>query len=143
MTPAVAVLGAGDPSDLLAGLPPADTAPLRRVGGLLAAAREAIARGAGVPDVLWSVWAGSGLQERWVTASERGGVGGAQADRDLDAVVALVERAARFVEDLPGGTVAGFVARTNAAMNRPSISARWSSTAMPASLRKTRASSLL
>ena len=107
----LAVLGAGDEAELLAGLPPGDTGPLRRIGGLLAAAREAIARGAAVPDVLWSLWAGSGLQERWVATSERGGVGGAQADRDLDAVVALVERAARFVADLPGGTVAGFVAQ--------------------------------
>ena len=48
----------------------------------------------------------------WPPASAAG-VTGAQADRDLDAVVALVERAARYVEDLPGGTVAGFVAQAD------------------------------
>ncbi|MEJ2866046.1 ATP-dependent DNA helicase [Actinomycetospora sp. OC33-EN07] len=97
----------------LALLSPSEAAPLERVGGLLAAAAGAIQQGASVPDVLWAVWDRSGLQRRWVAASERGGVTGAQADRDLDAVVALVERAARFVEDLPGGTVAGFVAQAD------------------------------
>jgi superfamily I DNA/RNA helicase/RecB family exonuclease len=97
----------------LALLSPSEAEPLARVGGLLAAAAHAIRAGASVPDVLWAVWERSGLQRRWVAASERGGVTGAQADRDLDAVVALVERAARFVEDLPGGTVAGFVAQAD------------------------------
>jgi superfamily I DNA/RNA helicase/RecB family exonuclease len=97
----------------LALLSPSEAAPLARVGELLAAAAHAIRAGASVPDVLWSVWERSGLQRRWVAASERGGVTGAQADRDLDAVVALVERAARYVEDLPGGTVAGFVAQAD------------------------------
>ena len=104
------VAGEAEP---LAGLPPHDAEPLRRVGDLLADAAAAIAGGAGVPDVLWAVWSGSGLQEEWVRAGERGGVRGVQADRDLDAVVALVERAGRYVEDLPGGTVAGFVAQTD------------------------------
>ncbi|MFC5142268.1 ATP-dependent helicase [Actinomycetospora rhizophila] len=97
----------------LALLSPSEAAPLGRVGELLTAAATAIDDEASVPDVLWAVWDRSGLQKRWVAASERGGVTGAQADRDLDAVVALVERAARFVEDLPGGTVAGFVAQAD------------------------------
>ncbi|MHC1559778.1 ATP-dependent helicase [Actinomycetospora sp. C-140] len=97
----------------LALLSTSEAAPLARVGELLAAAAHAIRAGASVPDVLWAVWDRSGLQRRWVAASERGGVTGAQADRDLDAVVALVERAARYVEDLPGGTVAGFVAQAD------------------------------
>ncbi|WP_345417430.1 ATP-dependent DNA helicase [Actinomycetospora chlora] len=97
----------------LALLSPSEAAPLARVGELLAAGAHAIRAGASVPDVLWAVWERSGLQRRWVAASERGGVTGAQADRDLDAVVALVERAARYVEDLPGGTVAGFVAQAD------------------------------
>lgn len=97
----------------LALLSPSEAEPLGRIGELLGAAAAAIEQGASVPDVLWAVWDRSGLQRRWVGASERGGVTGAQADRDLDAVVALVERAARFVEDLPGGTVAGFVAQAD------------------------------
>ena len=97
----------------LALLSTSEAAPLARIGELLAAAAAAIEKAASVPDVLWAVWERSGLQRRWVAASERGGVTGAQADRDLDAVVALVERAARYVEDLPGGTVAGFVAQAD------------------------------
>ena len=97
----------------LALLSTSEAAPLARIGELLAAAAAAIETAASVPDVLWAVWERSGLQRRWVAASERGGVTGAQADRDLDAVVALVERAARYVEDLPGGTVAGFVAQAD------------------------------
>jgi superfamily I DNA/RNA helicase/RecB family exonuclease len=103
---------AGRP-DPLALLPEADTGPLRRVARLLGTAVEAIRAGESVPDVVWAVWSASGLQARWVAASERGGVTGAQADRDLDAVVALVERAGRYIEDLPGGTVAGFVAQVD------------------------------
>ncbi|MCD2194408.1 ATP-dependent helicase [Actinomycetospora endophytica] len=103
---------AGRP-DPLAVLPDADAGPLRRVAHLLGSAVEAIRAGESVPDVVWAVWSESGLQSRWVSASERGGITGAQADRDLDAVVALVERAGRFVEDLPGGTVAGFVAQVD------------------------------
>ncbi len=103
---------AGRP-DPLTLLPDADVAPLRRVARLLGTAVEAIRAGESVPDVVWAVWSASGLQSRWVGSSERGGVTGAQADRDLDAVVALVERAGRFVEDLPGGTVAGFVAQVD------------------------------
>ena len=103
---------AGRP-DPLALIPDPDAAPLRRVARLLGAAVEAIRAGESVPDVVWAVWSASGLQSRWVAASDRGGVTGAQADRDLDAVVALVERAGRFVEDLPGGTVAGFVAQVD------------------------------
>ncbi|MFC5062015.1 ATP-dependent helicase [Actinomycetospora atypica] len=99
---------AGRP-DRLTLLPDTDTAPLRRIARLLATAVGAIRAGESVPDVVWAVWSASRLQQRWVATSERGGVLGAQADRDLDAVVALVERAGRFVEDLPGGTVAGFV----------------------------------
>jgi superfamily I DNA/RNA helicase/RecB family exonuclease len=103
---------AGRP-DRLTLIPEPDAAPLRRIGSLLGAAVEAIRAGESVPDVVWAVWSASGLQARWVATSERGGVPGAQADRDLDAVVALVERAGRFVEDLPGGTVAGFVAQVD------------------------------
>jgi superfamily I DNA/RNA helicase/RecB family exonuclease len=103
---------AGRP-DRLTLIPDADAAPLRRVAGLLGAAVEAIRAGESVADVVWAVWSASGLQSRWVATSERGGVTGAQADRDLDAVVALVERAGRFVEDLPGGTVAGFVSQVD------------------------------
>jgi RecB family exonuclease len=78
-------------------------APAVRVAGLIAAAREAAAAPEStVETVLWEVWRRTGLAERWQQASADGGARGAAADRDLDAVVAFFESAARFVDRLPG-----------------------------------------
>ncbi|HEX4832336.1 MAG TPA: ATP-dependent DNA helicase [Trebonia sp.] len=74
-------------------------APARRVAVLLARARRAIAAGGTAEDVLWSVWDASGLAERWERAAERD----PSADRDLDAVLALFDRAARFADEMPPG----------------------------------------
>jgi RecB family exonuclease len=52
--------------------------------------------------VLWSLWCATTLPQRWSAESARGGSRGATADRDLDAVVALFETAARFVDRMPG-----------------------------------------
>jgi superfamily I DNA/RNA helicase/RecB family exonuclease len=100
-----AVLGRPDP---LAGLPAGDTAPLRRVGALLALAGDAVRDGEGPEETLWRVWQRSGLAQRWGDASARGGPAGAAADRDLDAVLALFDAAARHADRLPGAGVAGF-----------------------------------
>ena len=87
-------------------------APARAVAGLLATARETAARpGATVEDVLWAVWRATGLAERWGAASlnlkdERRA---AAADRDLDAVMALFDAAARFVDRLPGARTEVFL----------------------------------
>jgi superfamily I DNA/RNA helicase/RecB family exonuclease len=82
---------------------PGASRPAARVGRLLQAATEEHSRdGATVEDVLWSVWSASGLSSRWERASLEGGAAGAAADRDLDAVVALFETAARFCDRLPG-----------------------------------------
>ncbi|WP_308164816.1 ATP-dependent helicase [Nonomuraea sediminis] len=75
--------------------------PAERVGKLLAAAREALDGQGTAEDVLWAVWHASGLAERWTELSLSGGARGAQADRDLDAVVALFDHAARFVDRMP------------------------------------------
>ncbi|MDP9395323.1 MAG: ATP-dependent helicase [Actinomycetota bacterium] len=78
-------------------------APARRVAELVALAREAASRpGATVETVLWALWQASDLATRWQSASAAGGARGAAADRDLDAVLALFEAAARFVDRLPG-----------------------------------------
>lgn len=82
--------------------------PLRRLAELIGLAREAVAAGKGVEDVLWLLWRRSGLERRWSAQASRGGSAGAQADRDLDAVVALFDAAARYVDRLPGASVAGF-----------------------------------
>ncbi|MCX6462417.1 MAG: ATP-dependent DNA helicase [Pseudonocardiales bacterium] len=100
-----AALGRPDP---LAVLPPNETAPLRRVGALLALAGDAVRDGESAEEVLWRVWQRSGLAQRWGEASARGGPAGAAADRDLDAVLALFDAAARHADRLPGAGVAGF-----------------------------------
>jgi RecB family exonuclease len=85
-------------------------APARTVASLIAAARQTAARdGATVEDVLWEVWQSSGLAERWAAVSAQGGHRGAAADRDLDAVVALFDTAARFVDRLPGARTEAFL----------------------------------
>ena len=76
-------------------------APARRVGWLLATARATARAGGTAEDVLWAVWQASGLGEQWQRQSNAGGPAGAAADRDLDAMVALFDAAANFVDRLP------------------------------------------
>jgi ATP-dependent exoDNAse (exonuclease V) beta subunit len=80
-------------------------APARRVGALLGLAARQVAAGASAEDVLWAVWSESGLAARW---AEQSGQDGA-ADRDLDAVLALFDAAARFCDALPPGSPALFL----------------------------------
>ena len=83
----------------------------RRVGGLLDLARrtaqggtdQGVAPGSAY-EVLWAVWQQSGLGPEWQAASAAGGSRGETADRDLDAVVALFDAAARFAARLPPGS---------------------------------------
>jgi superfamily I DNA/RNA helicase/RecB family exonuclease len=75
-------------------------APARRVAALLEAARERLAAGGSAEDVLWAIWAASGLADRWEQQAEHD----PSADRDLDAVLALFESAGRFAGDLPPGS---------------------------------------
>lgn len=75
--------------------------PAERVARLLAAAREAVHQDGTAEDLLWTIWDASGLARRWSEQSLSGGPRGAQADRDLDAVVALFDHAARFVDRMP------------------------------------------
>ena len=78
-------------------------APAKAVAELLRTAREvAEAPGATAEDVLWAVWRDSRLAQRWGTGTEA-------ADRDLDAVVALFDTAARFTDRLPGAGVPVFL----------------------------------
>ncbi|MDQ4103160.1 MAG: PD-(D/E)XK nuclease family protein, partial [Actinomycetota bacterium] len=86
----------------LDGLEDRAAAPARRLSGLLAIAAGAARRGDSAEEVLWQVWQSSGLAQRWAATAARGGPAGAQADRDLDAVVALFDAAARFADRLPG-----------------------------------------
>ncbi|WP_407646861.1 ATP-dependent helicase [Allosaccharopolyspora coralli] len=94
--------------DRLTALEASAATPALRVSSLLRTVRESIEAGGSVEETLWQAWVSSGLQERWVSLAERGGVQGRQADRDLDAVMALFDAAARFGDRLPGADVGGF-----------------------------------
>jgi superfamily I DNA/RNA helicase/RecB family exonuclease len=99
---------------LLDALPDHVSRPARRVAAVLAAGRIALAQDGTAEDVLWAMWQRSGLAVRWARASAAGGPSGAVADRDLDAVVALFDAAAGFVDRLPSADVRAFVAHLSA-----------------------------
>src|SRR5581483_12000037 len=80
-----------------------------KVAGVLAAGRDAVAQKRSPEDVLWSIWDATGLARRWSRQSAAGGTSGAAADRDLDAVVALFDAAARFTDRLPHSSAREFV----------------------------------
>jgi superfamily I DNA/RNA helicase/RecB family exonuclease len=91
-----------DREDDLDGLDDRTAAPARKLAGLLRTAADAARSGKTAEEVLWQVWQSSGLARRWAAIAARGGPVGAQADRDLDAVVALFDAAARYADRLPG-----------------------------------------
>ncbi|RFS84922.1 ATP-dependent helicase [Actinomadura spongiicola] len=76
-------------------------APAERVARLIEVARRSVHDGGSAEDVLWAVWEESGQADVLLEQSAKGGTRGAAADRDLDAVVALFDHAARFVDRLP------------------------------------------
>ncbi|MEV8474532.1 ATP-dependent DNA helicase [Streptomyces sp. NPDC051173] len=82
-----------------------DTAYARgaqRLGALLRTARELLAAGGTAEQALWELWNGTSWPQRLERAARRGGAAGRNADRDLDAVCALFETAAR-AEERTGG----------------------------------------
>nr|WP_269330101.1 ATP-dependent DNA helicase [Kineosporia babensis] len=94
----------------LAALEPRISAPARRVATVLAAGREAAARPEASPEtVLWEIWDKTGLALAWRRTALSGGVAGTRADRDLDAVMALFEAAARFTDRFPGADAQAFL----------------------------------
>jgi len=80
-------------------------APAWRVASLLTTAGQALDAGKSVEDVLWAVWRESGLAAQWEERAEHDSA----ADRDLDAVLALFEAAARFTDALPPGSTRLFL----------------------------------
>ncbi|NUU21222.1 MAG: ATP-dependent helicase, partial [Streptomycetaceae bacterium] len=69
-----------------------------RLGRLLQKAREILDAGGTTEAALWELWHGTPWPARLERAVLRGGPAGRNADRDLDAVVALFEVAARAEE---------------------------------------------
>jgi superfamily I DNA/RNA helicase/RecB family exonuclease len=64
-----------------------------------------------IEDLLWHLWSGSGLDKSWQVLSDGVGEVALQANRDLDAVVALFAAANRFAERNPDGDPREFVAQ--------------------------------
>jgi superfamily I DNA/RNA helicase/RecB family exonuclease len=94
----------------LATLDPAVAGRARRVADLIRVARGAVtAPGASAETVLWALWQATGVAEVWQHRALSGGESGARADRDLDAVLALFEAAARFTDRLPQAGPAEFL----------------------------------
>ncbi|WP_405592923.1 ATP-dependent helicase [Streptomyces sp. NBC_01190] len=73
-----------------------------RLGRLLREAARSLRTGGTAEEALWGLWAGSPWSGRLERAALRGGPAGRNADRDLDAVCALFETAAR-AEERTGG----------------------------------------
>jgi superfamily I DNA/RNA helicase/RecB family exonuclease len=81
---------------------PAYARGAQRLGALLRKARELLEGGGTAEEALWELWAGTPWPQRLERAALRGGAAGRNADRDLDAVCALFETAAR-AEERTGG----------------------------------------
>ncbi|MFD4111792.1 hypothetical protein ACFWWU_37425, partial [Streptomyces sp. NPDC058650] len=89
-----------------------DAAPARRaarLAKLLSTARGVAMRGGTIEEVLWSIWEGSGLATEWASQAAGTGVLAEEANRALDAAVALFAAAQRFVEREPDAPPVRFV----------------------------------
>ena len=113
---------------------PGATDPVvRRLARLLARAAEMIAAGEPSEQVLWVLWDGTDWPRRLEKAWESGGSERVAADRDLDALVALFQHAARSEERIRRRSVAGFLADLRA--QRLPADRLADSTARPAAVR--------
>jgi superfamily I DNA/RNA helicase/RecB family exonuclease len=83
--------------------------PVRRLSSLLTEAWRLVATQATPEDVLWALWDGSGWARRLAGAATDSGAAGRAADRDLDAVVALFEAAARLEDRRPRAGVSALL----------------------------------
>ena len=90
-------------------LPGALGGAVKRVRSVLTAAARANREHNDPRYTLWQAWERSGLQRRWLTAAERGGVDGALADRNLAAVTALFDIADDYVARTTGASVRGLL----------------------------------
>ncbi|WP_226345127.1 PD-(D/E)XK nuclease family protein [Agilicoccus flavus] len=96
---------------------PADLGAGDRPGGADLGGHDDAGGPAGVPDteeVLWALWEACGVAEPWRAAALSGGGRGAQADRDLDAVLALFDAAQAYARHSGGRGPEGFLEHVNA-----------------------------
>jgi superfamily I DNA/RNA helicase/RecB family exonuclease len=106
----------------------AQSRPLQRVRAVLDAAARCHREGQDPRYTLWAAWHRSGLQRRWLAASERGGPAGARATRDLEAVTALFDITDQYVSRTPGASLRGLIEHV-AALQLTSVHAEPVSTA--------------
>lgn len=85
-----------------------------RLGVLLRKARDLLTRGGTAEAALWELWDGTPWPARLQRAAARGGPAGRNADRDLDAVCALFEAAARAEERTGGRGALNFLEELDA-----------------------------
>lgn len=86
--------------------------PLDRIRAMAQAARSALEDhdSARQPEqALWQVWAAAGLAERWQRQAEGNDLPARQANRNLDAAIALFQTAERFVGQNLGATIEDFI----------------------------------
>ncbi|MFJ8229341.1 ATP-dependent helicase [Streptomyces sp. NPDC094448] len=88
---------------------PAYARRAQELGALLARARSVLDGGGTAEDALWELWNGTYWPQRLENAVLRGGAAGRNADRDLDAVCALFDTAARAEERTGGRGALNFI----------------------------------
>ncbi|WP_405998654.1 ATP-dependent helicase [Streptomyces sp. NBC_00829] len=88
---------------------PAYARGAQRLGALLRKARELLDGGGTAEEALWELWEGTPWPQRLERAALRGGAAGRNADRDLDAVCALFDTAARAEERTGGRGALNFI----------------------------------
>ncbi|THA70258.1 ATP-dependent helicase [Streptomyces sp. A0958] len=93
---------------------PAYARGAQRLGALLRTARELLEAGGTAEEALWTLWSGTPWPGRLERAALRGGAGGRNADRDLDAVCALFDTAARAEERIGGRGALNFLEEVDA-----------------------------
>ncbi|MBZ5740697.1 ATP-dependent helicase [Nocardioides mangrovi] len=81
----------------------------RRLADLVARARREAADGATAEEVLWTLWDASDWPRRLRQATQSGGPGARLAHRDLDAICALFEIAARTEEQRGHTSIGAFL----------------------------------
>ncbi|WP_369146385.1 ATP-dependent helicase [Streptomyces sp. R44] len=93
---------------------PAYARGAQRLGRLLKETRTLLKDGGTAEEALWVLWNGTPWPGRLERAALRGGPAGRNADRDLDAVCALFETAARAEERVGGRGVLNFLEELDA-----------------------------
>ncbi|MFD5782855.1 ATP-dependent helicase [Streptomyces sp. NPDC126933] len=93
---------------------PAYARGAQRLGALLRTARELLEGGGTAQEALWELWDGTSWPGRLERSALRGGAAGRNADRDLDAVCALFDAAARAEERTGGRGALNFLEELDA-----------------------------